>query len=84
MAKVLHLFRAPKKRAPMEELATAHVVENVGLEGCAHARPNGKSFPFNQALRPFVSLASKLRASRMTIFLSPRAQSRVTVPRPGG
>ena len=42
MAKVLHLFRAPKKRAPMEELATAHVVENVGLEGCAHARPNGK------------------------------------------
>jgi MOSC domain-containing protein YiiM len=42
MAKVLHLFRAPRKRAPMEELATARVVENVGLEGCAHARPNGK------------------------------------------
>jgi MOSC domain-containing protein YiiM len=42
MAKVLHLFRAPRKRAPMEELATARVVENAGLEGCAHARPNGK------------------------------------------
>jgi MOSC domain-containing protein YiiM len=42
MAKVLHLFRAPRKRAPMEELATARVEENVGLEGCAHARPNGK------------------------------------------
>jgi len=26
----------------MEELATAHAVENSGLEGCAHARPGGK------------------------------------------
>ena len=26
----------------MEELAEAAVVENVGLDGCAHARPNGK------------------------------------------
>jgi MOSC domain len=42
MAKVLRLFRAPKKRAQMEELATARVVENAGFEGCAHARPNGK------------------------------------------
>lgn len=42
MAKVLHLFRAPKRRAPMEELETAEVVENAGLAGCAHARPNGK------------------------------------------
>ncbi len=41
MARVLHLFRAPKRRAPMEELETAHVLENVGFEGCAHARPNG-------------------------------------------
>lgn len=42
MAKVLHLFRAPRKRAPMEELAEARVIQNAGLEGCAHARPNGK------------------------------------------
>jgi MOSC domain-containing protein YiiM len=42
MAKVLHLFRAPQKRAPMEELADAHVIENAGFDGCAHARPNGK------------------------------------------
>ena len=41
MARVLHLFRAPKRRAPMEELETAHVLENVGFEGCAHSRPNG-------------------------------------------
>lgn len=42
MAKVTHLFRAPKKRAPMEELTEAQAVEDVGLEGCAHARPGGK------------------------------------------
>ena len=42
MAWVLHLFRAPNKRAPMEELAEARVMEQSGFEGCAHARPNGK------------------------------------------
>lgn len=42
MAKILHLFRAPKPHAPMEELATARAVENSGLGGCAHARPGGK------------------------------------------
>jgi MOSC domain-containing protein YiiM len=42
MARVLHLFRAPNKRAPMEELAAARVMEQSGFEGCAHARPNGK------------------------------------------
>ena len=42
MAKVMHLFRAPQKRAPMEELEEAVAVEDVGLEGCAHARPKGK------------------------------------------
>jgi MOSC domain-containing protein YiiM len=42
MAKVLHLFRAPKKRLPMEELVEAHVVEESGFDGCAHARPNSK------------------------------------------
>jgi MOSC domain-containing protein YiiM len=42
VAKVLHLFRAPRKRVPMEELQEASVVENSGLHGCAHARPNGR------------------------------------------
>jgi MOSC domain-containing protein YiiM len=42
MARVKHLFRGPKKRAPMEKLAEALAVEDVGLEGCAHARPGGK------------------------------------------
>ncbi len=42
MGRVLHLFRAPKKRAPMEELSSALVIENAGLEGCTHARPNGR------------------------------------------
>ena len=42
MAKILHLFRAPKRHMPMEALATARAVENSGLEGCAHARPGGK------------------------------------------
>jgi len=42
MARVAHLFRAPKRRALMEELPEARAVEDVGLEGCAHARPQGK------------------------------------------
>jgi len=42
MAGVTHLFRAPKKRAPMEELHETVAVEDVGLEGCAHARPQSK------------------------------------------
>ena len=39
MAKILHIFRAPKKRLPMEELEEVRVITNVGLEGCAHSRP---------------------------------------------
>jgi MOSC domain-containing protein YiiM len=42
MARVAHLFRAAKRRLPMEELAEARVVKNAGFEGCAHARPGGK------------------------------------------
>lgn len=42
MAKVLHLFRAPKRRLAMEELAVAQAIENAGFEGCAHARPGRK------------------------------------------
>src|SRR3984893_3500881 len=42
MARVLHVFRAPKKRLPMEELVEVAVVANSGIQGCAHARPGGK------------------------------------------
>jgi MOSC domain-containing protein YiiM len=39
VASVRHIFRAPKKRLPMEELSEARAIANRGLEGCAHARP---------------------------------------------
>jgi hypothetical protein len=42
MAKILHLFRAPNRAATMEPLNKARAIENAGIEGCAHARPNGK------------------------------------------
>jgi MOSC domain-containing protein YiiM len=42
VATILKLFRAPKRRFAMEELREARVVENAGIEGCAHARPGGK------------------------------------------
>jgi MOSC domain-containing protein YiiM len=41
MAKILHIFRAPKKRLPMEEIEEARMITNVGPQGCAHARPGG-------------------------------------------
>jgi MOSC domain-containing protein YiiM len=41
MAQVLHIFRAAKRSLPMEELEQARVLENRGVEGCAHARPGG-------------------------------------------
>jgi MOSC domain-containing protein YiiM len=40
MAKILHIFRAPKKRLPMEEVEEVRVITNVGLTGCAHSRPD--------------------------------------------
>jgi MOSC domain-containing protein YiiM len=42
MAEVQNLFRAPRKRLPMEELAEVQVVTDAGFEGCAHARPASK------------------------------------------
>jgi MOSC domain-containing protein YiiM len=39
MAQVLNLFRAPKKRLPMEDLLEVQAVTDFGFEGCAHARP---------------------------------------------
>ncbi len=43
MARVQNLFRALKKRLPMEELAEVQAVTDGGFEGCAHARPASKS-----------------------------------------
>lgn len=42
MAKVQNLFRAPKKHSPMEELSEVRALDDIGFEGCAHARPAGK------------------------------------------
>jgi MOSC domain-containing protein YiiM len=42
VASVSHLFRAPKRRLPMEELPETQAVWDSGIEGCAHARPGRK------------------------------------------
>ena len=42
MARVVHLFRAPKRRLLMEEVFEIRALPDSGLEGCAHARPGGK------------------------------------------
>ena len=39
MPRVVSLFRAPKRGWPMEELPEVAAVEELGFEGCAHARP---------------------------------------------
>jgi MOSC domain-containing protein YiiM len=41
MARVAHLFRAAKRRLPMEQLEQARMVKNAGFPGCAHARSGG-------------------------------------------
>jgi MOSC domain-containing protein YiiM len=45
MAEIVGIWRAPKRRQPMESLDSARVAEN-GLEGCAHARPGKRSVLF--------------------------------------
>ena len=42
MGKVANLFRASKRREPMEELSGAVVLADAGFEGCSHARPGSK------------------------------------------
>jgi MOSC domain-containing protein YiiM len=42
MARVLHLFRAQRKRLQMDALPEVTVVANFGFEGCVHARPGSK------------------------------------------
>jgi len=39
MAEIEHIFRAVKRRLPMEELDESLAIADSGLEGCAHARP---------------------------------------------
>ncbi len=41
MASVKHLFRVPKRRLPMEQLAEVRVLKDSGLEGCAHSQSGG-------------------------------------------
>jgi MOSC domain-containing protein YiiM len=38
---VANLFRAPKRRLPMEELHTVEAAAGLGFAGCAHARLGG-------------------------------------------
>ena len=40
MASVKHLFRAAKKRLPMEELLEVRVKDDYGFEDCEHGRPD--------------------------------------------
>jgi MOSC domain-containing protein YiiM len=42
MARVQNLFRTPKKHFPMEELSEVQALDDMGFEGCAHARPASK------------------------------------------
>jgi len=42
MPRVLRLFRAPKRSWPMEELAEVSAIQEMGFEGCAHARPGSR------------------------------------------
>jgi MOSC domain-containing protein YiiM len=45
VGEIIGIWRAPKRRQPMERLESARVGEN-GLEGCAHARPGKRSILF--------------------------------------
>jgi len=42
VARVQNLFRASRKRLPMEELSEVRAIADLGLEGCAHARPGNR------------------------------------------
>lgn len=40
MACVAHLFRAPKRRLPMQAVESIEAVAGLGFSGCVHARKN--------------------------------------------
>ena len=42
MAEVQHLFTCLVHRFPMKEVAEIEALENKGLKGCIHGRPNSK------------------------------------------
>ena len=42
MARVAHLFRAPKHGLPMEEQPVAEAIEDFGFLACCHAHKGGK------------------------------------------
>src|SRR5919204_4531733 len=46
MAEIAHSWRSPKRRELMEELETAQVFENEGVEGCAHRRGGKRNVLF--------------------------------------
>jgi len=46
MAEIAHIWRSPKRRELMEELETAQVYENEGVEGCAHRRGGKRNVLF--------------------------------------
>jgi MOSC domain-containing protein YiiM len=45
MAELVGIWRSPQRRAKMEPLQKARVIED-GIEGCAHRRPNKRSVLF--------------------------------------
>jgi MOSC domain-containing protein YiiM len=45
MAEIVGIWRAPRRRVPMESLERVRVAE-TGLEGCAHARAGKRSVLF--------------------------------------
>ncbi len=45
MAEIVGIWRAPKRRVPMEPLDSARIVED-GIDGCAHARQGKRSVLF--------------------------------------
>src|SRR6187431_3188064 len=45
-AEIAHIWRSPKRRELMEELETAQVFENEGVEGCAHRRGGKRNVLF--------------------------------------
>jgi MOSC domain-containing protein YiiM len=46
MAEIAHIWRSPKRRELMEELESAEVFENEGVEGCAHRRGGKRNVLF--------------------------------------
>jgi MOSC domain-containing protein YiiM len=46
MPEIAHVWRSPKRREPMEELESAEVYENEGVEGCAHRRGGKRNVLF--------------------------------------